>query len=1002
MKKFLSVVGLFIISLTMQAAVIYSQPGSVGSAGFLSARFGVDGSGFDEFVWDSFSVTTNVTVREIQWRGTRTGSVPADFQISINTIALPGGTIWNTGGSASETPTGTPGVYDYRFTLPAGFVLTGGQTYWLQVFATQNEIPNWQWSAGTGGNNSHYAQVPAVTGNYRFILTGGDVAFSLLNAATVPVNITVAKSPSNGGTTTGGGTFSPGANVTVTANAASGRTFLNWTEAGVVVSTSTNFTFAADGNKTLTANFSGPNTGPYVINAIPNPGVNGNVGGAGTFNADEIVDLDVTPADGVSFVGWTENGELVNLPYAGGVFQVTATADRNLIANFSYPGYTYYINGVVAPSLSGSIVISNTAGLSGNSYNGGTLITLTAKPNSGYRFVSWKQGAGLGDLSGTPHIVSTNPVLKHMVCYGTTLTANFELSAFNLTLGASPVASGTVSGAGTYGNGASVTVNASPAVGYAFANWKLGANIVSTSPSYTFSPTNHTALTANFYATNHTVTAAASPMASGSITGAGVVGNGASVTLTAIPAPGYVFTNWTLNGAPAGTNNPITFDALADYDFVANFTAASGPVAPSQLAVTNVFFNASQTATVISSNINAVTLRSGDYLFTHSVDGYWSAYAGGPPTGRFFSVFWPNGIHAQAITAGPSVGAGANITIKRVDGKRFDLQAFTGKLLANTAGAGGAFEVMPLLNGEDAFNDPLMFDCTGYGGQSFSHTPMLSGYDTYKIHLWVDWAITALTLIDTNSAAPPGNATITAIVSPPGAGTVNGGGTYTNGASVTVTAAANNGFVFLDWTESGSQVSATTNFSFTATGNRTLVANFIANEPPLAFGGAFFQLAGQPLAINISDLMWNDYDPDGDPVSFVGVSVTSSNGLTLTTNDTQILIPANAVADGFSYTISDGIGATVTSTATISIITNVTSQALALDMNSTPGSATVNFSGVPWYYFEAQRATNAAFTGTLQIWPVQAGPDGSIFVWDDFADLGSPPSQAFYRLSHAP
>lgn len=197
----------------------------------------------------------------------------------------------------------------------------------------------------------------------------------------------------------------------------------------------------------------------------------------------------------------------------------------------------------------------------------------------------------------------------------------------------------------------------------------------------------------------------------------------------------------------------------AKFHFVALskiFIAALAVAAWSEArAATNVFFNTSQTATVLSSNINAVTLRSGDYLFTHTVDGYWSAYVGGPPTGRFFSVFWPNGIQAQAITAGPSVGIGANIIIKRVDGKLFDLRAFTGKLLANTAGTGGAFEIMPLLDGEDALNDPLMFDCSGYGGQSFPHAPMLVGYDTYKIHLWVDWALTALTLIDTNSVLPP-------------------------------------------------------------------------------------------------------------------------------------------------------------------------------------------------------------------------------------------------------
>lgn len=583
MKKFLFAV-LFSFKLVQSdAAVVYTQPPGGGSAGYLSAQFGVAGSAYDEYVWDSFSVTTNVTLREIQWRGTRSGSVPADFQISINTIALPGGTIWNVGGSASETPTGTPGVYDYRFTLPAGFAITAGQTYWLQVFATQNEIPNWQWSSGAGGNNSHYAQVPAVTGNYRFILASGDVAFSLLNAATVPVTITVARSPSNGGTTTGGGTFSPGANVTVTAKAASGRTFLNWTEAGVVVSTSTNYTFAADGNKTLTANFSGPNTGPYVISAVPNPSVYGNVGGAGTFNAGEVVDLDVTAADGVSFVGWTENEDPVTLPVSGGVFQVVANTNRNLIANFAYPAYVSYINKVIAPAFAGSISVTSSVPEGTGGYYGGTLITLTATPYAGYHFAYWKQGAGLGDLSGVPHLVSTNAVLKHMVCYGTTLTATFQPNNPTLTLGVTPVASGTVSGGGVFANGATVSINATPAFGYAFASWKSGITVVSLNPNETFTLTNDLVLTANFVAVNRTITAAADPLEGGSVTGAGVYGNGAPVTLTAFPAPGYAFGSWTFGGVPAGTNDSVTFDAWGDYDFVANFTLVAPPLSPPRL-----------------------------------------------------------------------------------------------------------------------------------------------------------------------------------------------------------------------------------------------------------------------------------------------------------------------------------------------------------------------------------------------------------------------------------
>ncbi len=173
-----------------------------------------------------------------------------------------------------------------------------------------------------------------------------------------------------------------------------------------------------------------------------------------------------------------------------------------------------------------------------------------------------------------------------------------------------------------------------------------------------------------------------------------------------------------------------------------------------------------------------------------------------------------------------------------------------------------------------------------------------------------------------------------------------------------------------------------------------LAAPLPPHAPPLAFGSAFYQLAGQPLAINIADLMWSDYDPDGEPVFFVGTSNTTSNGLALTTQGAQILVPTNSVADSISYTIADDRGVTATGTATILIITSPTSHVNALDL-SAPGSVTASFIGVPWYFYECQRATNVTFTGGLRTWPVQAWADGSIFVWDDFTDLTNKPPHAF-------
>ncbi|MFA6047172.1 MAG: hypothetical protein WC718_19475, partial [Phycisphaerales bacterium] len=421
-----------------RAGIIYQQPGSGGSTGYLSSTDINGGSNLEQFVSDSFSAPTTRTLREIQWRGVRSGAAPADFQISISTsLNNTLGTVWHTNNAASETPTGTPGVYDYKFTLPAGFVLTGGQVYWLQIVGLVNYYylysQDWQWSAGTGGDNWHIAQVPAVTGDFRIVGTAGDTAFTLLDAATVPVTFAVQAMPAAGGTATGGGAFAPGANVTVTATPAAGRAFLNWTEAGVVVSTSASYTFAADGNKTLSANFSGPNTGPYIITAASVPNVPGSLGGAGTFGAGEIVTLDASPPNGFQFVSWTENAIVVS---TSAIYSFPATANRNLQGNFTVPGVGFAVVGTPAPANAGTVAIVGTPSGLAQNYMGGTPVTLTATPSPGYHFVNWIQNDGFG---GTPIIVGTTSTsFSFLVSNPVFITANFEADTPALTLGVTP------------------------------------------------------------------------------------------------------------------------------------------------------------------------------------------------------------------------------------------------------------------------------------------------------------------------------------------------------------------------------------------------------------------------------------------------------------------------------------------------------------------------------------------------------------------------------------
>ena len=61
----------------------------------------------------------------------------------------------------------------------------------------------------------------------------------------------------------------------------------------------------------------------------------------------------------------------------------------------------------------------------------------------------------------------------------------------------------------------------------------------------------------------------------GTVEGAGVYEQGAEATLTATPAEGYEFVNWTVDGTEVSTKNPYKFIVTADVALVANFKKAA-------------------------------------------------------------------------------------------------------------------------------------------------------------------------------------------------------------------------------------------------------------------------------------------------------------------------------------------------------------------------------------------------------------------------------------------
>ena len=118
--------------------------------------------------------------------------------------------------------------------------------------------------------------------------------------------------------------------------------------------------------------------------------------------------------------------------------------------------------------------------------------------------------------------------------------------------------------------------SAAPADGYVLDAVEINDGSTTTTiaaadlASKTYTLTSAVTITPVWHATTSTVTVTATAT-NGTVAGDGVVEKGATVTLTATPADGYKFINWTVGGAEVSTANPYTFTAEADVTVVANF-----------------------------------------------------------------------------------------------------------------------------------------------------------------------------------------------------------------------------------------------------------------------------------------------------------------------------------------------------------------------------------------------------------------------------------------------
>ena len=228
--------------------------------------------------------------------GTVYGNVTLDESLTINqgeTLTIPEGSTLNSnsnltnngtinvesGGSVSGslndgTTLTTPSISQQ----PQSTTVTEGSTagFSLTASAGEGEQLTYQWQQKTTDSGSEWMDISDATNatyttgqttmamsgyQYRCIVTSASGVSVISAPATLTVNakqtytISANADPVGAGTVSGGGNYTAGTSVTLTATPNSGYRFVGWVEDGTTVSTNPSYIFNADKNRSLTALF---------------------------------------------------------------------------------------------------------------------------------------------------------------------------------------------------------------------------------------------------------------------------------------------------------------------------------------------------------------------------------------------------------------------------------------------------------------------------------------------------------------------------------------------------------------------------------------------------------------------------------------------------------------------------------------------------------------------------------------------------------------------------
>ena len=501
-----------------------------------------------------------------------------------------------------------------------------------------------------------------------------------------------------------------------------------------------------------------------------------------------------------SFSGYTKTPVLVPC----GSLEVYASASEwQKFGNLKEPASEFVLTLQTENETHGSVAFNEPIGCSNTA-------TVSATPKSGYSFVQWNDG-------------NTDNPRTLTITRNTVLTAQFSSHKCTITATAEH---GVVNGTGTYDYGTTIALTAIADEHYHFTRWTDG----NTDNPRKIMVEGDATYTAEFALDQHTITTDAH---NGTITGGGMYDYGTTIALTAIAAEHYHFTRWT----DGNTDNPRKIMVEGDATYTAEF-------ALDQHTITTDAHNGTITGGGMydyGTTIALTAIAAEHYHFTRWTDGNTDnprkIMVEGDATYTAEFALDQHTIttdaHNGTITGGGMYDYGTTIALTAIAAEHYHFTRWTDGntdnprkiMVEGDATYTAEFALDQHTITTDAHNGTI----TGGGMYDYGTTIALTAIAAEHYH-FTRWT-------DGNTDNPrkimvEGDVTYTAefaldqhtitVFCDPQQGAVTGAGTYDYGTQVTLTAIANEGCGFKQW----SNGVADNPYTLTVTEDLTLEALF--------------------------------------------------------------------------------------------------------------------------------------------------------------------------------